>query len=80
MQKKKIKKDKKQIKIIYVKDRPGHDVRYALNSNKIRKKLKWKPSVNLKKGIALTLEWYLNNIKYFKTIKKKYVKRLGLKK
>ena len=76
----KFKKDKKKIKIIFVKDRPGHDFRYALNSNKIRKRLKWTPSVNLNNGITLTLEWYLNNLKYFKTIKKKYVKRLGLKK
>ena len=76
----KFKKDKKKIKIIFVKDRPGHDFRYALNSNKIRKRLKWAPSVNLNNGITLTLEWYLNNLKYFKTIKKKYVKRLGLKK
>ena len=76
----KFKNDKKKIKIIFVKDRPGHDFRYALNSNKIRKRLKWTPSVNLNNGITLTLEWYLNNLKYFKTIKKKYVKRLGLKK
>ena len=77
--KEKLKKHKKKIKIIYVKDRPGHDFRYALNSSKIRKKLKWIPSVGLKKGMALTLEWYLNNIKYFKPIKKKYIKRSGLK-
>ena len=77
---KKLKQNKRKIKIIFVKDRPGHDFRYALNSNKIRNKLKWRPSVNLKDGITLTFDWYLNNLKYFNKIKKKYVKRLGLKK
>ena len=77
---KKFKQNKRKIKIIFVKDRPGHDFRYALNSNKIRNKLKWRPSVNLKDGITLTFDWYLNNLKYFNKIKKKYVKRLGLKK
>ena len=77
---KKLKQNKRKIKIIFVKDRPGHDFRYALNSNKIRNKLKWRPSVNLKDGITLTFDWYLNNLKYFNKIKKKYVKRVGLKK
>ena len=40
----------KKTKIKFVKDRPGHDFRYALNSNKILKKLNWKPKLNLKKG------------------------------
>ena len=70
----------KDVKIIYVKDRPGHDLRYALNSNKIKKKLKWKTSVNIKEGLSKTIEWYVNNQKYFKSIsKKEYINRLGLK-
>jgi dTDP-glucose 4,6-dehydratase len=70
----------KNVKIIYVKDRPGHDLRYALNSNKIKKKLKWKTSVNIKEGLSKTIEWYVNNQKYFKSIsKKEYINRLGLK-
>jgi dTDP-glucose 4,6-dehydratase len=75
----KIKKIKKNVKIIYVTDRPGHDFRYALNSNKIRKQLNWRPKVNLKQGIETTVEWYLNNLEYFKTIKKQYMQRQGLK-
>jgi dTDP-glucose 4,6-dehydratase len=68
----------KNIKINFVKDRPGHDIRYALNSNKIKYKLKWKPKTNFEKGIKLTFDWYNNNKKYYKTISKKdIIKRLG---
>ncbi len=70
----------KNVKIKFVKDRPGHDVRYALNSNKIKKSLKWKPQTSFTKGIKLTFEWYLNNREYFKSINKNdVVKRLGNK-
>ena len=70
----------KKVKIKYVKDRPGHDVRYALNSNKIKEKIKWKPKIKIKKGLENTFLWYLNNKKYFNTIKKKDIlKRLGKK-
>ena len=70
----------KNVKIKFVKDRPGHDVRYALNSRKIIKKLKWKPKINLNSGLKQTFEWYLNNIKYFKSVNKDdIVRRLGLK-
>ena len=55
---KKIIKLGKKVKISFVKDRPGHDIRYALNSNKIKKKLGWKPKINFKQGIRLTLNWY----------------------
>jgi len=47
--------------ITYVKDRPGHDVRYAINANKINKDLRWEPQENFKSGIRKTVEWYLNN-------------------
>ena len=74
---KKIKKEKK-VKIVFVKDRPGHDFRYALNSNKIKNKLKWKPKTNFEKGIKLTFDWYNNNKNYYKSISKKDIlKRLG---
>ena len=67
-------------KIIFVKDRPGHDFRYALNSRKIFKKIKWKSRINVKKGLAETIDWYLNNKKFLDNISKKnYEKRLGLK-
>ena len=58
----------KKTKIIYVKDRPGHDFRYALNSNKIRKKLKWKNKTSSNKGLENTFIWYKNNFGYFKCI------------
>ena len=70
----------KNVKINFVKDRPGHDIRYALNSNKIKDKLRWKPKTNFEKGIRLTFDWYNDNKKYFKSISKKdIIKRLGSK-
>lgn len=47
--------------ITYVKDRPGHDLRYAIDANKINKELGWKPSVTFEQGLAITIEWYLEN-------------------
>ena len=69
-----------KVKIKFVKDRPGHDFRYALNSNKIKKKLKWKSSTNLSKGISKTVEWYINNQSFFSNISEKlFNKRMGNK-
>ena len=66
----------KKVKIIFVKDRPGHDFRYALNSNKIKKKLKWKPKINLNQGISKTVDWYIKNQDYFRKISNKlFLKR-----
>jgi len=74
-------KKSKKVKIIFVKDRPGHDIRYALNNKKIKEKLGWKPKIPLEKGLSQTFNWYLNNQKFFKSVSKKlYVNRLGLKK
>ncbi|WP_440653992.1 dTDP-glucose 4,6-dehydratase [Candidatus Pelagibacter sp. HIMB1506] len=68
----------KNVKINFVKDRPGHDIRYALNSSKLKKDLKWKPKVSFRNGINLTLKWYYNNKSYYKSLSKKdIVKRLG---
>ena len=70
----------KKVKIAFVKDRPGHDIRYALNSNKIKKNLGWYPKTNFKKGIKLTFDWYNNNKSYYKSLSKKdIIKRLGKK-
>ncbi len=71
--------DKKvNIKIKFVKDRPGHDLRYALNSNKIKSKLRWKSKYNFEYGIIKTFTWYLNNQEYFKKFSKDdIIKRLG---
>jgi dTDP-glucose 4,6-dehydratase len=47
--------------ITYVKDRPGHDLRYAIDASKINKQLGWKPSVTFEQGLEITVNWYLNN-------------------
>jgi dTDP-glucose 4,6-dehydratase len=71
----------KNIKIQFVKDRPGHDMRYALNSSKLKKELKWEPKTNLSEGIKKTFKWYLENKKYYLSITKRDItKRLGTKK
>ena len=68
----------KRVKINFVKDRPGHDIRYALNSNKIKKKLKWYPKTKFSDGIKLTLNWYFKNKSYYKSLSKKDIlNRLG---
>ena len=47
--------------ITYVKDRPGHDLRYAIDASKINTQLGWKPSVTFEQGLEHTIDWYLNN-------------------
>ena len=70
----------KKFKIKFVKDRPGHDFRYALNCRKINYKLKWKTKIDFETGLKNTIEWYLKNEKFVNGISKKiYIKRLGLK-
>ena len=67
-----------KVKIKFIKDRPGHDIRYALNSNKIKKELGWYPKTNFSKGIKLTLDWYFENKSYYKSLSKKdIINRLG---
>ena len=68
----------KKVKIKFVKDRPGHDLRYALNSNKIKSQLKWNSKTKILNGLNKTFLWYYNNQKYFKNLKEKDItKRLG---
>ena len=50
----------------YVKDRPGHDFRYSLDSTKIEKKLNWKPKYSFENAIKETISWYLNNKSWYK--------------
>ena len=70
----------KKTKIKFVKDRPGHDFRYALHSRKILKKLMWRPKISFDKGLTSTIKWYFLNKKFLNQISKKiYEKRLGLK-
>ena len=47
--------------VMFVKDRPGHDRRYAIDATKIREALGWKPEVHAKEGLRKTAEWYLQN-------------------
>lgn len=54
--------------ISYVEDRPGHDVRYAINSNKIENDLGWTPKYNFEKGLFETIKWYLDNKDWTKSI------------
>ena len=69
-----------KVKIKFIKDRPGHDFRYALNNKKIQKKLGWKTKISLNDGLLQTFNWYKNNKNFFKSVSKKlYIKRLGLK-
>ena len=68
----------KRVKINFVKDRPGHDIRYALNSNKIKNELNWHPKTKFSKGIELTINWYFKNKSYYKSLSKKDIlNRLG---
>jgi len=60
-------KDESMIK--YIKDRPGHDRRYAIDSTKIRKELGWKPKYSFETGIKKTIKWYLDNIEWLKNVK-----------
>ena len=54
--------------ITFVKDRPGHDLRYAIDASKINNELGWKPSVTIKEGLKLTIEWYLSNEEWLKSV------------
>ena len=82
--KKKPRNDNKSYKdlIRFVKDRPGHDYRYAIDSTKITEVLNWKPKQTFETGIKKTVEWYFENEKWWRKIQNKNYKqeRLGLKK
>ena len=54
--------------IAYVKDRPGHDRRYAIDASKINKELGWKPSVTFEEGLSETIDWYLNNHEWLNNV------------
>ena len=54
--------------ITYIKDRPGHDRRYAIDATKINKELGWKPSVTFEEGLSLTVDWYLQNTDWLKHV------------
>ncbi|WET01202.1 dTDP-glucose 4,6-dehydratase [Flavobacterium sp. YJ01] len=54
--------------ITYVKDRPGHDLRYAIDASKINKELGWKPSVTFEEGLEKTINWYLNSQEWLQNV------------
>jgi len=54
--------------ITFVKDRPGHDLRYAIDASKIKNELGWEPSVTFEEGLAITIDWYLNNDAWLKNV------------
>jgi len=54
--------------ITFVKDRPGHDLRYAIDASKISKELGWKPSVTFEEGLSQTIDWYLSNRKWLDNV------------
>ncbi|MPM39983.1 dTDP-glucose 4,6-dehydratase [bioreactor metagenome] len=54
--------------IRYVKDRPGHDRRYAIDNTKITTELGWKPAYTFEQGMKETIEWYVNNQEWIKNI------------
>ena len=72
-------KKKYESLIVFVKDRPGHDLRYSLDSKKICNEINWKPKIKLSKGLELTIKWYLENKNWWNSIRKfKYKgERLG---
>ena len=55
--------------INYVKDRPGHDQRYAINAKKIENDLGWKPLETFESGLSKTVNWYLDNIKWSNNVR-----------
>jgi len=60
--------NKSEDMIEYVKDRPGHDFRYSMDSSKIRKELAWSPKIGFDKGLENTINWYLENEEWWKNI------------
>ena len=69
--------------ITYVKDRPGHDRRYAIDASKLMNELHWKPSMQSEEGLRLTAEWYLANSEWLDNVtsgnyQKYYEKQYGV--
>ena len=65
--------------ITHVKDRPGHDFRYAIDASKIQDELGWQPKENFRSGIEKTIRWYMDNKTWWKAIQDKTYRqeRLG---
>ncbi len=54
--------------ITFVKDRAGHDMRYAIDATKLKNELGWKPSLQFEEGLSKTIDWYLNNTEWLKHV------------
>ena len=67
--------------ITFVTDRPGHDMRYAIDPSRIRDELGWRPSVTLEQGLELTVQWYLDNEDWWRALQTRegVGQRLGVK-
>lgn len=67
--------------ITYVADRPGHDARYSIDPSRIRDELNWAPSVTVEEGLEKTVQWYLDNVNWWKPLleKSKIIDRFGKK-
>ena len=66
--------------VTYVEDRPGHDLRYAIDAKKIKNELGWVPNENFDSGIKKTILWYLNNKRWYENVQSGSYKlqRLGV--
>ena len=62
--------DKSEDLMKFVDDRPGHDFRYSMNSKKLQNELGWKPKTNFDSGIENTVNWYMNNSKWWENLEK----------
>ena len=68
----------RNVKIKFVQDRPGHDKRYSLDSNKIYKHILWRSTTDINVGLNKTFKWYIDNELFFKKMNKNLIKkRLG---
>jgi len=66
--------DKSEDLIEFVDDRPGHDLRYSLDSSKIRNQLNWSQKTNFQEGLEKTVQWYLNNVDWWEGISEEIFK------
>ena len=64
--------------ITFVKDRAGHDHRYAIDASKIERELGWKPSLKFEEGLEITIEWYINNTKWLDSLTSWHLKKMVL--